>query len=1654
MLMQRLIQSSLLTIAFFTATGISSPAWGQCQQNHIKANAVTGCAPYIVSLEAISVPAQTSANWIIGQDTFPNRKKVSQAFRNAKSMDVTLQLKQGDSLICQQTKRKLIKVYGKPSDFSLGASKTKLCNGPDTVTFNLNNGSADQYDWIVNNERYTDQGTTLTHAFTKTGKKTVSIQGKSQHGCVSLEEFESFVKVHQNPEVSASAKSNKGTSRFQTTLQLTPADSFKSVSWTAPRASDLKNTSTNNPLVSYNKPGSYQPRVEAESWNGCTYTDTVKPTIRVVEPARLDFKASKTRICPGTAIRLLNQSVPQKGSYSWTVTGAGVKKHLEGRSPAVTLSKGGEYEVTLTYTYHDVEQSVTKSDVIKVRDFNAGFTATPACNCSVPAKVSLNNQISSNSGIQYQWNIYNQKGAQVFGSQKANPEFLARTQGTYDVALVAESSQGCRDSVYQADYLQLGKLTKSLDLDFQTYAVNQPIHLDFPDDSFCTNDSLNVTWLVWNNTKTQLLKRSRKRNPKFSFQDSGIYRLSLKVSTKDGCQQSVSTGSGNPLDIKDPSPDFGIDTGQGNNKNPDTDAHAYCKDEAFTLVQQTVPTALNYTHQWQITHQRDSTVQVNGTGETFKTRLKKPGVYDVTYTAAVDSVTAFQKKRKGYLVIRGAAVNWQTQTVNHCIPFKAKVKAKLDSQNTYPAPTAVQRQYRWHEADASGITVAGEGDHKATVKVQEPGSYGVGYTIKGPMGCKDHFKPKNLIRAGVKANFSIPAHKCFGEKATATNQSFTPGNNPEYRWLSADKGLEQVKPFDATNQVFSFSDSGNYEVRLAVETKHGCKDTQRATVHVERVFASFTTDDTLKSCAPVVVDFDVNSSNNVNRYQWDFGDGQTQQTRKENISKVYQKNSGDSTSGFTIGLTAISNNGCRKTVTRDRYVTVLGPVIDFVLDKEKGCSPLDVELQLSGKNYVAAYASYDDQSNLDTAPDLRHTYQLGNQKRKERFKPFVLAKDKTGCVAASEADAPLTVLPKPEANFSLDTAKGCYPVEVNFRNTTTMPVKKTWHTTDTAQPTEKGIREETFSHNFAQGQHSVTMIAETRKGCRDTLSFTDTIHAFEHPKVDFSISSKAICPGSSFELVNQSQGQGQALVDHQWIVESPEGMDTLKKTNLTGLTYQQQGEYDVTLNSVNEKGCQETLTREDLINIISRVEEAPELQFASYQPNADPATQAHHKTISWNATQEEAFDQYKVLGRAIGDQEWKPVASVKDRQTTQITDPNQSTDAYRLMVEGQCGFFTDTTAPHSPASVNIESTEAFTNTLSWTDYQGWETVSGYKIMRTRDHGQYELIDTVSGQTNKYQDTELCRGDYHYQVVALHPNHSYQSWSQPATQAPLYTRPTFPKPLINTTVKGGNLITTWKQPDSWEPEGYRVKRKSLQASQWKTIAQSTDQAQCTDGQVAVEKQAYEYKVQALNHCKEPSLDAGISSSIYLEANPSGQNVELTWKTAAEWKRGVQYYEVQLKKPGVGYQTFTTLDGKRQQYTDDKAWQAIDTTLTYRLKAHRSTGLVAASNAASATKASTLYIPNAFTPNGDGKNDAFKVEGQALRNFEGQGFESFELKIYNQWGERIFQSKDPQRGWDGTDRSGRKVSSDQYTYTLYAVSRDGQTFSRQGTVTLLR
>jgi gliding motility-associated-like protein len=93
-----------------------------------------------------------------------------------------------------------------------------------------------------------------------------------------------------------------------------------------------------------------------------------------------------------------------------------------------------------------------------------------------------------------------------------------------------------------------------------------------------------------------------------------------------------------------------------------------------------------------------------------------------------------------------------------------------------------------------------------------------------------------------------------------------------------------------------------------------------------------------------------------------------------------------------------------------------------------------------------------------------------------------------------------------------------------------------------------------------------------------------------------------------------------------------------------------------------------------------------------------------------------------------------------------------------------------------------------------------------------------------------------------------------------------------------------------------------------------------------------------------------------------------------------------------------------------------------------------------------KGPAIYVPTAFTPNGDGKNDRFTPQPVGIKSYN-------YFRVFNRWGQIIFSSKQLHHGWDGTI-NGATQPAGTYVWMIEGVTTDNKLISKKGTVTLIR
>jgi gliding motility-associated-like protein len=88
----------------------------------------------------------------------------------------------------------------------------------------------------------------------------------------------------------------------------------------------------------------------------------------------------------------------------------------------------------------------------------------------------------------------------------------------------------------------------------------------------------------------------------------------------------------------------------------------------------------------------------------------------------------------------------------------------------------------------------------------------------------------------------------------------------------------------------------------------------------------------------------------------------------------------------------------------------------------------------------------------------------------------------------------------------------------------------------------------------------------------------------------------------------------------------------------------------------------------------------------------------------------------------------------------------------------------------------------------------------------------------------------------------------------------------------------------------------------------------------------------------------------------------------------------------------------------------------------------------------------FLPNAFSPNGDGLNDVFKIGNINFRRL-------VEFRIFDRWGKQVFETTNREEGWNGMV-GGKAVNSDVYYYIIRLGYADEMVETFKGDVTLIR
>ncbi|MFN8309587.1 MAG: gliding motility-associated C-terminal domain-containing protein [Chitinophagales bacterium] len=473
--------------------------------------------------------------------------------------------------------------------------------------------------------------------------------------------------------------------------------------------------------------------------------------------------------------------------------------------------------------------------------------------------------------------------------------------------------------------------------------------------------------------------------------------------------------------------------------------------------------------------------------------------------------------------------------------------------------------------------------------------------------------------------------------------------------------------------------------------------------------------------------------------------------------------------------------------------------------------------------------------------------------------------------------------------------------------------------------------------------------------------------------------------------------------------------------------------------------------------------QTPEIISASVQIDG-------HTLFSWKPSaspQTKAYIIYSFLpnGGVV------PLDTVYGRFNTawidSIEDPNTQSLGYTVSAVDLCPGNQPSAynqKPHQSLHLTERTSTCERNMhLEWTRYVNLpKGVLEYRIYASVNTAPYFLAGSVDSSKQTFDFINFNDGDsviLHVVAVSaadttIQPSSNFIFLRANIVQPPKYLY------ITNLTVLSNNVIqTTWLVDSLAEIFLYQVEN-TPDCSHFATVKQYNPPSPLPifstyiDSSVVANETPYCYHIVAIDSCQGQKTSPP-GKTILLTAELSDYyEVNLNWNAFELYGATVLNYYL-YRDYGSGWQLIKVFDQNTGSFKDS-LYNFLDQTghFCYRIEARYAISLpdagytdtlLSSSNEVCIDHNPVIYIPNAFVPNG--VNSVFKPK----IIFGDPG--NYTLQIFNRYGGNIFESNDPNVGWDGNDH-GKPVQQGGYAYRIHFTTGDGVEIDRKGIVLLIR
>ncbi|MEM7107368.1 MAG: gliding motility-associated C-terminal domain-containing protein [Bacteroidota bacterium] len=343
------------------------------------------------------------------------------------------------------------------------------------------------------------------------------------------------------------------------------------------------------------------------------------------------------------------------------------------------------------------------------------------------------------------------------------------------------------------------------------------------------------------------------------------------------------------------------------------------------------------------------------------------------------------------------------------------------------------------------------------------------------------------------------------------------------------------------------------------------------------------------------------------------------------------------------------------------------------------------------------------------------------------------------------------------------------------------------------------------------------------------------------------------------------------------------------------------------------------------------------------------------------------------------------------------------------------------------------------NELSWQN-NGDAPSFSYSRLTTSDN---TILTRPNLTGNTFDDTDIdCEQEYCYTLTASYADNSISRSVEVCGTSFNTTPPAAVNNLSVSIQEETGVALEWPVNVNESVSNYSIS-KGLTASSLTSII-NVESSPFVDQDPGSSERSICYQIAPQDECENTNRNGVVACSIFLTGTILADNtVTLNWNAYEGWDQGVTQYRIEKAYLSADAPDASSTTPQFQEVEDNGAEQVI----IYRIQAIPSDNTLPPifSNSLILTKPNNIYFPNAFTPNGDGNNDTFSVNGRFLV--------SYDLRIFNRWGEEVFNSTNPEIGWNGT-REGKPLPLGAYAFKVDMVDQAGQEITEAGTVLLLR